>query len=256
MTSHVPTSEPWRVGLGVPCGVAPCGLWPDLVPEAGKRREVPLVLRNYFYVPYGNTCLSGRGDLLCLTDKKASGRFASSRVQAARSAKLVAPMTKASASRHLTELSLEPPPVLVSACLAGCECRFDGSANTVATIAQMAEEGRAVLVCPEEDGGLPTPRPPAEIVGGDGADVLAGRARVVTRAGDDVTEVYVAGARIALQRAQQAGAAKAILKSRSPSCGRAQIYDGTFTRTLVEGDGVTAALLRAHGIEVVTETDL
>ena len=161
-------------------------------------------------------------------------------------------MTKASTS----EQASPPLPVLVSACLAGCECRFDGSANTVATVAQMAEEGRAVLACPEEDGGLPTPRPPAEIVGGDGADVLAGRARVVTRDGTDVTDIYVAGARIALEKAQEAGARRAILKSRSPSCGRGAIYDGTFTRTLQVGDGVTAALLKAHGIEVHTEADL
>jgi uncharacterized protein YbbK (DUF523 family) len=123
-------------------------------------------------------------------------------------------------------------------------------------VSDLAADGRAVLVCPEEDGGLPTPRPPAEIVGGDGHDVLAGRAAVVTASGDDVTEIYVAGARVALDRAREAGARKAILKSRSPSCGAGAIYDGTFTRTVHDGDGVTAALLRQHDIEVVTEADL
>jgi uncharacterized protein YbbK (DUF523 family) len=93
-------------------------------------------------------------------------------------------------------------------------------------------------------------------VGGDGHDVLAGTAKVVTRAGTDVTDRYVAGARLALERAQQVGARKAILKSRSPSCGTGAIYDGTFTRTRQAGDGVTAALLKEHGIEVVTEADL
>jgi uncharacterized protein YbbK (DUF523 family) len=150
----------------------------------------------------------------------------------------------------------EPLPVLVSACLAGCECRFDGSSNLVGRVADLAEQGRAVLVCPEEDGGLPTPRPPAEIVGGDGHDVLAGRARVVTREGVDVTDRYVAGARLALEKALETGARKAILKSRSPSCGSGALYDGSFTRTLQTGDGVTAALLKENGIEVLTEADL
>lgn len=144
-------------------------------------------------------------------------------------------------------------PVLVSACLAGRACRFDGSANDDDEVARLVAEGRAVLVCPEVDGGLGTPRPPAEIVGGDGADVLEGRARVVTAGGVDVTEAYVAGARRALAVAQRAGAATAILKSRSPSCGKGAVYDGSFSRSLRSGDGVTAALLSAHGITVVTE---
>jgi uncharacterized protein YbbK (DUF523 family) len=103
---------------------------------------------------------------------------------------------------------------------------------------------------------LPTPRPAAEIVGGDGSDVLAGRARVLTRDGTDVTDAYVRGARIALEAAQKAGAATAILKARSPSCGRDLIYDGTHSRTLTAGNGVTAALLLAHGITVFTEEEL
>jgi uncharacterized protein YbbK (DUF523 family) len=103
---------------------------------------------------------------------------------------------------------------------------------------------------------LPTPRPPAEIVGGDGHDVLAGRARVVTREGVDVTDRYVAGARLALEKALETGARKAILKSRSPSCGSGALYDGSFTGTLQTGDGVTAALLKENDIEVLTEADL
>ena len=145
--------------------------------------------------------------------------------------------------------------MLVSACLAGRACRYDGSAGSDEEVARLVREGRAVLVCPEVDGGLGTPRPPAEIVGGDGGDVLSGRARVVTRAGDDVTDAYVAGARKALAAARKAGATRAILKARSPSCGRGAIYDGSFTGTLAPGDGVTAALLRAAGIEVVTDED-
>lgn len=147
-------------------------------------------------------------------------------------------------------------PILVSACLAGRACRFDGRANADDEVGRLVAEGRAVLVCPEEDGGLATPRPPAEIRGGDGSDVLAGRARVVTKNGVDVTEAYLEGARIALRRAREAGAETAILKARSPSCGRGCIYDGTFSRTPSHGDGVTAALLQREGIHVVTEEEL
>ena len=112
-----------------------------------------------------------------------------------------------------------------------------------------------MLVCPEEDGGLGTPRPPAEIVGGDGHDVLDGTARVVTKQGVDVTAEYVRGAEIAFAAAREAGAATAVLKSRSPSCGRGCVYDGTFTRTPTAGDGVTAALLKRNGIEVLTNDE-
>jgi len=155
-----------------------------------------------------------------------------------------------------TTPEVRPELVLVSACLAGCECRFDGGANPTRKVSELVAQGRAIQVCPEEGGGLPTPRPPAEIVGGDGHDVLAGRARVMTQDGRDVTEMYVAGAQKALAVARTAGVTKAILKSRSPSCGSGVIYDGTFSRTQIEGDGVTAALLQAHGIEVVTESAL
>lgn len=144
-------------------------------------------------------------------------------------------------------------PILVSACLAGRACRFDGSSNKDDLVARLVAEGRAVLVCPEEDGGLATPRPPAEIVGGDGHDVLAGRARVVTRAGRDVTEAYVRGAEKALDAARRAGARTAVLKARSPSCGKGCIYDGSFSQSTSPGDGVTTALLEANGIRVVAD---
>jgi len=147
-------------------------------------------------------------------------------------------------------------PVLISACLAGRACRFDGSSNQDDQVSRLVAEGRAVLVCPEVDGGLGTPRPPAELVGGDGSDVLAGRARVVTEQGRDVTGAYLEGARRALEACASSGARVAILKARSPSCGRGSIYDGTFSRRLVAGDGVTAALLREHGIEVLSDEEL
>lgn len=145
---------------------------------------------------------------------------------------------------------------MVSACLAGRACRFDGSSNPEDGVARLVAEGRAVLVCPEEDGGLGTPRPPAEIVGGDGSDVLDGTARVVTKGGRDVTAEYVRGAELALEAAREADATTAILKARSPSCGKGCIYDGTFTRTAKEGDGVTAALLHRNGIEVLTDEEV
>ena len=147
-------------------------------------------------------------------------------------------------------------PILVSACLAGRACRYDGTGAYEDTVATLVAEGRAVLVCPEVEGGLGTPRPAAEIQGGDGDDVLDGRARVITRDGLDVTDSYIKGAKHALAAARASGAKAAILKARSPSCGKAGVYDGTFTRSLQPGDGVTAALLRREGIEVVTEDDV
>lgn len=152
--------------------------------------------------------------------------------------------------------AVDGSPVLVSACLAGRACRFNGAAGKDDRVARLVAEGRAVLVCPEEDGGLGTPRPPAEIVGGDGADVLAGRARVVTEDGRDVTAAYVEGARKALEAARATGAEHALLKARSPSCGKGAIYDGSFERNLVSGDGVTTALLESHGVKVATDEEL
>jgi uncharacterized protein YbbK (DUF523 family) len=146
-------------------------------------------------------------------------------------------------------------PVLVSACLAGRACRFDGTASDDDVVARLVAEGRAILVCPEADGGLPIPRPPAEIAGGDGRDVIEGRARVVTETGADVTDAYLRGARIALAAARRAGATRAILKARSPSCGKGRVYDGTFSGALTAADGVTAALLEADGIHVVTDEE-
>ena len=147
-------------------------------------------------------------------------------------------------------------PILVSACLAGRACRFDGTGAYEDEVARLVSEGRAVLVCPEVDGGLGTPRPAAEIQGGTGADVLKGRARVVTGNGRDVTDQYLKGAKRALEVARTTGARAAILKARSPSCGKGAVYDGTFTRTLHDGDGVTAALLRAEGLDIATEEDI
>ncbi|TWG05045.1 DUF523 domain-containing protein [Streptomyces brevispora] len=140
--------------------------------------------------------------------------------------------------------------VLVSACLQGVPCRFDGRGKASPEMAAAIGERRPVSFCPEVAAGLPTPRRPAEIVGGDGHDVLDGRARVVDDTGHDVTEAFLDGAGRALEAARRAGCTEALLMARSPSCGRGAVYDGTFTGELREGDGVAAALLERHGITV------
>ena len=149
--------------------------------------------------------------------------------------------------------------VLVSACMLGQPVRYDGAAATAAPfdiLEQWRAEGRVVPICPEVAGGLPVPRPPAEIQGGDGADVLEDEARVMTGDGTDVTRHYLRGARAALQLALTEGVKIAVLKERSPSCGSGQIYDGSHSKTITTGEGVTTALLRANGIEVFGESEL
>jgi uncharacterized protein YbbK (DUF523 family) len=144
---------------------------------------------------------------------------------------------------------------LVSACLIGICSTYRQSSNTHNIFEQLLRDGEAVPICPEQLGGLPTPRPPAEIVGGDGKDVLSGDARVVTSSGSDVTENYIRGAREALRIATLVKPDLIILKERSPSCGVSVIYDGTFTKNLRPGTGVTTALLRANGYRVVSDEE-
>lgn len=139
---------------------------------------------------------------------------------------------------------------IVSSCLAGVPCRYDGRAKPDPEITAAAARGEVVPLCAEVLGELPTPRRPAEIRGGDGHDVLDGRARVVDDSGADVTAEFVAGAEAVADRAAALGATRAVLQERSPSCGCGRIYDGSFDGTLVAGDGVTAAALRRRGIEV------
>lgn len=133
--------------------------------------------------------------------------------------------------------------LLISACLLGVCCRYDGASKAHPLIGELAERHTLVPVCPEQLGGLPTPRPPAERRGD----------RVVTREGD-VTEQYRRGAEETLRLCRLLGCEAAVLKERSPSCGRSAVYDGTFTGTLAAGDGVTAELLEAHGIPVYGES--
>lgn len=132
--------------------------------------------------------------------------------------------------------------IIVSACLAGYRCRYDGKTVPDAEIVDLVKKGQAIPVCPEMMGGLPCPRVPAER-SADGS-------RVITRDGGDVTDAYRLGAEETLRMARLYGCEHAILKARSPSCGCGQIYDGSFSGTLRDGSGVAAELLTENGITV------
>lgn len=138
--------------------------------------------------------------------------------------------------------------ILVSACLVGVNCKYNGENNLNLEILKLVQEGKAILVCPEQLGGLSTPRKPSEIV-----DRIS--SKVVASDGTDVTEEYQKGAYETLKIANLYQVKKAILKSKSPSCGNTTIYDGTFTHTLTSGEGITTKLLRENGIEVVNEKE-
>jgi uncharacterized protein YbbK (DUF523 family) len=147
---------------------------------------------------------------------------------------------------------------LVSACLAGVNCRHDGGNRLDPRIAKLVAKGRAIPVCPEQLGGLPTPRTEADIASGTGADVIEGRSYVVDRDGRNVTAHFLRGAREALQIAKSAGATLAILKENSPSCGcrRTCKRDADGKSRRVAGQGVTAALLSREGLRVISEEEL
>lgn len=139
-------------------------------------------------------------------------------------------------------------PLLVSACLLGRPCRYDGRACPLdeASLAALRARYRLIPVCPEQLGGLPTPRPPAELKDG----------RALTAAGEDVTAAFLRGAEACLRLAREQGARRALLKERSPSCGCAEIYDGTHSGRLVRGRGLSAARLAAAGVELYGEGGL
>ena len=136
--------------------------------------------------------------------------------------------------------------ILVSACLLGARCRYDGASKMHPDIKALMEQHTLIPVCPEQLGGLSTPRPPAERQG----------ARVLTAAGVDVTLQYERGAEEILRLCQLFACEAAVLKERSPSCGHGKIYDGTHTGTLADGDGVAAEYLLAHGIPVYGESQI
>jgi len=149
---------------------------------------------------------------------------------------------------------LRGEPILASACLLGINCRYDGRNSLNKKVVALAKEKTLIPVCPEQLGGLGTPRDYMWISGGKGSDVLDGRARVLNAKNEDVTESLIRGAREVLKIARAWGAKKAILKARSPSCGCWKIYGDK--GKLIDGDGVTAALLKREGIKIITEEEL
>ena len=140
---------------------------------------------------------------------------------------------------------------VVSGCLLGHNCKYDGGNNRCEEVIKFCEDHKHIVVCPESAGNLPTPREPSEKVGN----------RILSKGGDDVTEEFLKGAEISFKICTQMAAMNgepiegAILKANSPSCGVGKIYDGTFSGTLVDGDGVFASMLRRARIDVMTEKD-
>ncbi len=149
-------------------------------------------------------------------------------------------------------------PLLVSACLLGEKCSYNGREIGLSIGVGQALQQRfdLVAVCPERLGGLPNPRPPAEIYHGDGKAILSRTATVVDCTGRDVTAAFIRGAEATLELAHQSGVNIALLKARSPACGNEQIYNGSFTGTLRNGIGVAAALLETNGIQIFNEEQL
>ncbi len=136
--------------------------------------------------------------------------------------------------------------LLISACLLGTPCRYDGKSIPFSGLSELLEYFELIPICPEVDGGLPIPRIPSERVG----------ERVINKSGDDVSENYLSGAKTALRKAQENGIRLALLKERSPSCGKGVIYDGSFTGVLTYGNGVTAEMLMNAGITVFGESEI
>lgn len=134
---------------------------------------------------------------------------------------------------------------MVSACLCGEKTRYDGKTSVSEKVKKLVNEGKAIMVCPEVDGGLSVPRLPCEIQKG----------KVINTACEDMTEYFTSGAIKTLETAKKYGIKKAILKEKSPSCGSSYIYDGTFSKTLIPGEGITSKLLRQYGIEVISDEE-
>ena len=140
--------------------------------------------------------------------------------------------------------------IFVSACLAGINCKYSGGNNYDEKVFNLVKEGKAIPICPEQLGGLPTPRIPSEI------KIIDGIRHVVNAEGNDVTEKFERGAQEILDLAKKLDIKKAILKSKSPSCGYGEIYDGTFQGNVVPGNGVLADLLIKNGIEVISSKEI
>ena len=146
--------------------------------------------------------------------------------------------------------------IIVSACLLGLNTKYDGSSNAQVLIQKYSSSGKYIPVCPEQLGGLPTPRSPVEIINGTGQDVLKGWCPVQGEQGEVVTPQFILGANEVLKIVEMVTVTAAILKERSPSCGVNNIYDGSFSHRIKPGQGVTAALLSEHNIPLYSEEGL
>lgn len=146
--------------------------------------------------------------------------------------------------------------ILVSACLIGMDCRYNCEVKVNKDVIEFLKDKSFVPVCPEQQGGLATPRQPSEIQGGTGIDVIEEKASIINKAGDDVTEEFVRGAYEILKLTEMYDVEYALLKAKSPSCGSGKIYDGTFNGKLIDGDGICTALLKKHNIKVINEDEL
>lgn len=135
------------------------------------------------------------------------------------------------------------PPIIISACLMGETCRFDGQGKHNSELLELLKDRTLLPVCPEVEGGLPIPRPPAEIKG----------AGVFRKNGEDVSEAFEKGSSLCTAKAVSVHVRQAILKSRSPACGCGKIYDGSFSKTLIEGDGVFTQHLKLAGIDCISD---
>lgn len=146
--------------------------------------------------------------------------------------------------------------ILVSACLLGINCKYNGENNKNDKVIEFLKDKEYIIICPEQLGGLTTPRNPSEIISMDGYEVLSGKSNVISNEGIDVTENFKKGALESLKIANLYGCTEAILKESSPSCGSNYIYDGTFLGKKILGVGVTTALLRLNNIKVISEKEI
>lgn len=146
--------------------------------------------------------------------------------------------------------------ILVSACLLGINCKYSGDNNNSEKLKEYLKDKEFIIVCPEQLGGISTPRDPSEIVGEGGESVLVGDGKVLSNNDKDVSDSFVRGAEETLKIAKLYNCRQAILKEGSPSCGSNLIYDGSFSGVKVNGQGVTTSLLRQHGISVISEKDI
>ncbi len=140
---------------------------------------------------------------------------------------------------------MSKPSILISSCLLGDTCRYDGVGKKNSELLQLLNDNELIAFCPEVEGGLPIPRPPAEIAG----------ERVVREDGEDVTAHFVKGSNLGLEIAQLNLVNLAILKSRSPACGCGEVYDGSFTKTLTPGDGIFTQTLKTAGIDCISDEE-